>query len=315
MKIAVSACLLGENVRFDGGHKKFHFIVDELSRYASFVPFCPEHIAFGSPRESIRMVEMEGKFHIISNKTHSDLTDTLEDYSKQELKRIKDENIDGIILKSKSPTCGLGSSKVYLENGFANGKDDGVFARLCREEYGYFPIEEEGRLNDPWLRENFVMQLFAYKAFEDFKASDPQMKDLVKFHQTNKFLLASKDEALYRKLGQIVANHEKKAYEEVLKEYEHNFKKAISAKSSIKKTRNVLEHMAGFVKNFLSKEEKELLHEQIRDYANKIIPAIVPILTLKLYATKYKIDYLLEQTFLNPYPKDLALRSDIKSGK
>lgn len=315
MKIAVSACLLGEKVRFDAGHKKFDFIVDELGKHASFVPFCPENIAFGSPRESIRMVEIEGKHHIISNKTHSDLTDTLENYSKQELLKIKDEKIDGIILKSKSPTCGLGSSKVYLENGFANGKDDGVFARLCKEEYGYFPIEEEGRLNDPWLRENFVMQLFAYKDFEKFKASDPQMKDLVKFHQNSKFLLASKDEALYRKLGKIVANHDKKPFAEVLEEYEKDFKKAIAEKSSIKKTRNVLEHMAGFVKNFLSKEEKMLLHEQITDYANKIIPAITPILTLKLYATKYKIDYLLEQTFLDPYPKELALRSDIKSGK
>ncbi|MBD3796270.1 MAG: DUF523 and DUF1722 domain-containing protein [Campylobacterales bacterium] len=315
MKIAVSACLLGEKVRFDAGHKKFDFIVDELSKFASFVPFCPEHIAFGSPRESIRMVEIDKKLHIISNKTHKDLTQTLEDYSKQELEKIKAAKIDGIILKAKSPTCGLGSSKVYLDNGFANGKDDGVFARLCKEEYGYFPIEEEGRLGDPWLRENFMMQMYAYKAFEEFKAADPQMKELVKFHQDSKFLLSSKNDVLYRTLGRIVGNHDKKDFSEILKEYEQNFKKAISLKSSIKKTRNVLEHMAGFVKNFLSKEEKKLLHEQITDYANKIIPLITPILTLKLYATKYKVEYLLEQTFLDPYPKEFALRSDIKSGK
>lgn len=314
MKIAVSACLLGEKVRFDAGHKKFDFIVDELSKFAEFIPFCPEHIAFGSPRESIRMVALEDELHIIGNKSHKDLTQTLKEYSTKELEKIKDAKIDAIILKAKSPTCGLGSSKVYLDNGFANGKDDGVFAKMCKEEYGYFPIEEEGRLNDPWLRENFVMQLYAYKAFEEFK-ENATMKDLVKFHQDSKFLLSSKNDQLYRTLGRIVGNHDKKGFEELLEEYELHFKKAIAQKSSIKKTRNVLEHMAGFVKNFLTKEEKELLHEQISDYANKIIPVITPILTLKLYATKYKVHYLLEQTFIDPYPKELALRSDIKSGK
>lgn len=314
MKIAVSACLLGDRVRFDGGHKKFDFITDQLSKYAEFIPFCPEHIAFGSPRESIRMVEIEKKLHIISNKTHSDLTQKLQEFSYKELKKIQSEKIDAIILKSKSPTCGLGSSKIYLENGFANGKGDGIFATMCQEAYGYFPIEEEGRLNDPWLRENFMMQIYAYKRFEEFK-QNAQMKALVKFHQDSKFLLSAKDEQLYRILGRIVGNHEKKSFEEILQEYEINFKKAISYKSSIKKTRNVLEHMAGFVKTFLTKEEKELLHEQIDDYANKIIPVITPILTLKLYATKYKVEYLLDQTFLEPYPKELALRSDIKSSK
>ncbi|WP_193113815.1 YbgA family protein [Sulfurimonas marina] len=314
MKIAVSGCLLGDKVRFDGGHKKFDFIVDELSRFASFVSFCPEHIAFSSPRESIRMVEIDKQLHTISNKTGINLTKTLKEHSQKELDKIKNHKVDAIILKSKSPTCGLGSSKVYLQNGFANGKDDGVFAKMCKEEFQYFPIEEEGRLNDPWLRENFIMQVYAYRAFKDFK-QDADMKALVKFHQEFKFLLSSKDDVLYRKLGRIVANEEKKSFEEVLSEYEINFKKTISLKSSIKKTRNVLEHMAGFVKKFLTREEKTLLHEQISDYANKIIPVITPILTLKLYATKYGVNYLLEQKFLEPYPKELALRSDIKSGK
>ncbi|MDY0122227.1 MAG: DUF523 and DUF1722 domain-containing protein [Sulfurimonas sp.] len=315
MKIAVSACLLGEKVRFDKGHKRDEFVMDELSRYAEFVSFCPEHFAFGSPRPSIRVVRNDAKdLRIISNKTGEDLTEQLRATSQDDLEKVKASDVVGIIFKSKSPSCGMMSAKVYLENGFADGKDDGMFASMCRKEFPLLPMEEEGRLLDPWLRENFVMQVFAYDAFERFKVS-ATMKDLVLFHQNNKFMLQSKDDILYRQLGKIVGNHEHKAFKDILAEYELLFKTAIAKKSSVGKIRNVLEHMAGFVKKFLTSQEKEMLHEQIEDYAHKIIPVVVPLSTLKIYATKYDVEYLLGQTFLNPYPKELALRSDIKSVK
>lgn len=315
MKIAVSACLLGEKVRFDKGHKRDEFVMDELSRYAEFVSFCPEHFAFGSPRPSIRVVKHEdASLHIISNKTGEDLSETLLKTSMDDLEKVRSSDVVGIIFKSKSPSCGMMSAKVYLENGFSEGKADGMFAGLCRKEFALLPMEEEGRLLDPWLRENFVMQVFAYDAFEKFKLH-ATMRDLVAFHQNNKFMLHSKDETLYRELGHLVGNHEKRPFEEILEAYELGFKTAITKKTSIKKTRNVLEHMAGFVKNFLSTQEKAMLHEQIEDFANKIVPLIVPLSTLKIYATKYEVAYLLEQTFVDPYPKELALRSDIKSGK
>ena len=314
MKIAVSGCLLGEKIRFDKGHKRDTFIMEELSAYAEYISFCPENLAFGSPRPSIRMVKEDEALHIHSNKTGENLTEKLSLHANHELDKIKKEELRGIIFKSKSPTCGMMSSKVYLPNGFAEGKDDGVFVALCKKEFGYLPMEEEGRLCDPWLRENFVMQLFAYASFENFK-EEAQMKDLVDFHQSYKFLLQSKDETIYRALGKIVGNHENKAFEEILQEYEELFKQAIAKKSSVGKTRNVLEHMAGFLKNFLSSEEKQMLHEQVDDYADKIIPVIVPLSTLKLYATKYEVTYLLGQRFLEPYPKKLALRSDVKSVK
>lgn len=314
MKIAVSGCLLGEKVRFDKGHKRDDFVMDELSAYAEYISFCPENLAFGSPRPSIRMVRDDENLNIISNKTGANLSDELLDASNHELQKIKSENIRAIIFKSKSPTCGMMSSKVYLENGFADGKDDGVFASLCKKEFGYLPMEEEGRLCDPWLRENFVMQLFAYDDFENAKES-MAMKDLVLFHQSYKFLLQSKDERLYRELGKIVGNHKANSFKSTLQSYEELFKRAIAQKSSVGKTRNVLEHMAGFLKTFLTSQEKQMLHEQIDDYADKIIPLVVPLSTLKLYATKYEVAYLLGQKFLKPYPKELALRSDIKSVK
>ena len=314
MLLAVSGCLLGHKVRFDRGHKRDNFVMDELSSYAEYISFCPEDMAFGSPRPSLRVVEKEGSNYIISNKTKEDVTEQLKASSQKDFDAISTHKLGGIIFKSKSPSCGLGSAKVYLENGFAAAKDDGLFAKMCKDAYPLLPMEEEGRLCDPWLRENFIMQLFAYEDFEQFKPS-ATLSSLVDFHRVHKFLLHSKDENIYRQLGKIVGNHEQKEFALILDEYELLYKRAIAIKSSIGKTRNVLEHMAGFLKKFLSKEEKVFLHEQIDDCAAKIVPVIVPLSTLKIYTTKYKVSYLLEQTFLNPYPKELALRSSIESLK
>ena len=315
MKIAVSACLLGAKVRFDAGHKHDHFITDELGKFAEFISFCPEHLAFGTPRPTVRLVKTNDSFRIQSNKTEADLTDALMQTSHDELEKLEIEPLCGIIFKSKSPSCGMNSAKLYLTNGMSDGKEDGVFMRLCRERYPLLPMEEEGRLEDAWLRENFVMQVFAYNRFETLKAASPALNDLVMFHTAHKFMLQAKDEQLYRELGNIVANRNGLSFEILLGQYELGFKTAISRKSSIKRTRNVLDHLAGFFKKELTKSEKETLHDQIRDYADKIIPLIVPLSTIQLYARKYDTKYLLEQTFLEPYPKTLALRSHIKSGK
>lgn len=314
MIIAVSGCLLGQKVRFDKGHKRDSFIMDELSAYAEYISFCPEDMAFGSPRPSIRVVQKNSEQRIISNKNQEDLTDILKKSSQKDLKNISNYKLGGIILKSKSPSCGMGSSKLYLENGFASGKDDGMFAKMCKEAYPLLPMQEEGKLCDAWLRENFIMQLFSYNEFEKFKDS-ATIGSLVDFHRTHKFLLQAKDETLYRELGKLVGNHEQRDFDDLLKEYEYIFKTTIAKNSSVGKTRNVLEHMAGFLKKFISKEEKVLLHEQIDDCAAKIVPMIVPLSTLKIYATKYDVKYLLEQKFLNPYPKELGLRSSVESLK
>ena len=170
MKIAVSACLLGEKIRFDGGHKHDRFITKQLGEFAQYVPFCPEHVAFGTPRPTIRLVEnTEDDYFVQSNKSQEDVSSDLLKSSQSEFSRIENEPLRGIILKSKSPSCGLGSALVYRENGYAKEKSDGMFSKMCKEQFPLLPMEEEGRLNDPWLRENFVMQLFAYDDFENFK--------------------------------------------------------------------------------------------------------------------------------------------------
>lgn len=315
MKIAVSACLLGEKIRYDGGHKYDRFITDELGVYVSYLPFCPENLAYGTPRPSIRLLQTLGGYRVHTNQDARDVTESLQEANRQELSRLKNETLCGIIFKSKSPSCGLNSCKVYLENGFCEGKDDGLFAALCREHFPLLPMEEEERLQNPLLREHFVMQLFAYARFEAFKTSSPAMGDLVRFHTLHKFLLQAKNETLYRELGNIVANRSALPLHTVLSLYEVGFKSAIAKKSSIRRNRNVLEHMAGFFKEHLSTSEKSILHKHIRDYADTIVPLIVPLSTIRLYAQKYETAYLLEQAFLDPYPKALALRSHLESGK
>jgi len=315
MTLAVSACLLGEKVRFDGGHKHDRFLTEELGRYADFVPFCPEHLAFGTPRPSIRLVRDGKREYVRSNKTGEDVTDALAAASQTELTHISLEPLCGIIFKSRSPSCGFGSAKLYRENGHSDGKGDGLFVQMCKAAFPLLPMEEESRLQDAWLRENFVMQLFAYDAIERLIAQLQSMGELVRFHTVNKFLLQAKDEQLYRQMGRVVANPEKLPLEAVMKAYEQLFKTAISRKSSIRRNRNVLEHMAGFFKRQLTPGEKAALHEQIDDYTAKLLTLMTPVSTIRFLAQKYGIRYLLDQTFLDPYPKSMALRAQIDSGR
>lgn len=313
MKLAVSACLLGENKRYDGTNKKDKFIVNELAQFSEFVAFCPEHVAFNTPRETIQLQKDGNETKVFTVFSKTDVTKELDVAINEEAKKLETD-ICGIVLKAKSPSCGFGSTKVYI-NGMPEGKHDGLFAKLCKEKYGYLPIEEEARLNDAWLRENFIMQVFAYDAMKTFAKTITKFKELVEFHTSYKYLLHAKSEDEYRELGRIVANHDKKSLQEVIKEYEELFIKTIAYKSSIKKTANVLEHMLGFFKTDLISEEKHHIKSLISQYKDKIIPLITVIEMFKLLATKYHKEFLLVQKFLDPYPAQLALRSDVKAGK
>ncbi len=314
LKIAVSACLLGEPIRYDKTGQRDRFITDKLGKYASFIPFCPEHLAFGTPRETIRIVLEDEHKKVLTVFSKSDVTEAMNDAVEHELHKIQAEDICGIILKSKSPSCGLGSAKYYTEK-MSEGKKDGLFAFTCKAHFVDFPIEEEARLIDPWLRENFVMQLFAYEDAMKFQKNIKTMQELVAFHTAYKFLLQSKHEANYRILGKIVANHDKKSLKEITEAYLTLFKKTIAYKGTISKTVNVLQHMVGFFKKELTNGEKQALHLQIEEFRDEIIPLIAVMSTIEFLAQKYTTTYLLGQKFLNPYPKDLALRSTIQEGK
>lgn len=312
MLIGISDCLLGTKCRYDGQHKQSRFVTDVLSRYAQFVPFCPEHAALGTPRETMFLAQTDRGIRALNHKSRTDQTDKLQAYSDEAVKTLFAQPLCGFIFKSKSPSCGLERVKLYDENHQPlETKAQGLFARTVTEAFPLLPVEEEGRLEDPWLRENFMMQLFAYQAMIDFLAGRPKMGDLVAFHARYKFLLLGKNEVIYRQLGNIVANRDKQPLDRVLDEYRLLFLTAIAHKSSLKTTVNQLQHIYGFVKDKVDAAEKTALLESIDQYRQKIVPLIVPLKLIELAARKYGVDYLLSQAYLRPYPEALALRSHL----
>lgn len=316
MRLGISACLLGTLCRYDGTSSKDGFIVNTLGKYFEFEGYCPEAPVFGTPRPTIRLVEVNGEVKVHTSMDAQDVTSKLDESCEKNANKIKNDHLCGFILKSASPTCGLERVKVYQENSTLNEKKGvGLFAAKIKEKYPYLPIEEEGRLKDPWLRENFLMQIFAYKNLHEFLDNNPTLGELVDFHTQYKYLIYAKSMASYKKLGLIVANHDKKDINELLEEYKIAFLEAINEKGSIKKTYNVLLHIFGYFKKLISKEEKEEILIFINDYREKLIPLIAVINVLNLYTKRFDIKYLNSQKFLNPYPKTLALRSDVKAYK
>jgi len=317
MKLGISSCLLGAMCRYDGGHSRDKFINDELLHYFEFEAFCPEKLVFTTPRAAIRLVRSDDEITVRTTNENKDVTQIITNISKELVSKIEDNQLCGFILKSKSPTCGMQRVKIYPDkkNGQSENTGVGVFAKQIKKRFPYLPIEEEGRLVDPWLRENFLMQIFAYRSFYTFLDSNPSFKELVDFHTSYKYMIYSKSHKYYKQLGNIVANHDKKSKQIVLDEYKKLFLEAISKKGTIKNTYNVLLHIYGYFKKVISKDEKYEILETIEDFKKSIIPLIAVIKIIKLYTKKFNIKYLQTQIFLNPYPKDLALRSKIEAYK
>ncbi|MFA9374478.1 MAG: YbgA family protein [Poseidonibacter sp.] len=316
MKLGISSCLLGAMCRYNGGHSKDDFIINELSNYFEFVAYCPEKMVFSTPREAIRLVRVDNEVRVKTTNSKEDVTDTLTNISKELTEEIHDDELCGFVFKSKSPTCGMERVKIY-PNGEGQSENSGVgiFANLIKEKYPLLPTEEEGRLSDPWLRENFLMQIFAYKDIFDFLKNEPSFKKLVEFHTSYKYLVYAKSHVFYKKLGNIVANHDKNDLEKVLADYKQCFLELLAQKGTLANTYNVLLHIFGYLKNLISKDEKAEILETIEEFKQEIVPLITVIKILNLYVRRFDIEYLQTQKFLNPYPKELALRSTTKAYK
>ncbi len=315
MKLGISSCLLGTNCRYDGGHSRDRFITDMLGDYFEFVPYCPEKMVFTTPREAIRLVRIDDDVRVRTSAGDVDVTEKLVDISKQLSNQIQDDDLCGFILKSKSPTCGLERVKVYpsSKNQMSEKNGIGVFAKQIQDKYPLLPLEEEGRLGDAWLRENFLMQIFSYKNIFEFLKTKPLAKDLVEFHTSYKYMVYAKSHQSYKELGRIVANHDKKDIQIVLEDYKYAFLRAISLKGSISNTYNVLLHLYGYFKKDISKDEKTEILDTLEEFKSGLIPLIAVVKILNLYIKRFDIEYLKAQKFLNPYPKELALRSKVEA--
>ncbi|MFW2364855.1 MAG: YbgA family protein [Desulforhopalus sp.] len=309
IKIGISSCLLGNEVRFDKGHKHDRYITGTLGTYFDFLPVCPEvECGLSVPRESMRLVGDPESPRLITNKTGTDHTDRMKAWAHARVEQLAQENLCGFIFKSKSPSSGMERVKVYDKNNVPRAAGVGLFARAFMSRFPTLPVEEEGRLHDLVLRENFIESVFVYQRWrttvEDFT---PQK--LVTFHTGHKMLLRAHSEKHYRELGRIVAQAGSLEPQQLLSAYQENMVAAMRLKPTVKKHVNVLMHMMGYFKKRLSSDEKQELLEVINRFRDHHIPLIVPVTLMNHYVRKYDEPYLQQQLYLNPHPSELKLRN------
>lgn len=312
IKLGVSTCLLGEKVRFDGGHKHNRYITQTLGQFFEFVPVCPEsECGLGIPREAMRLVGDVQNPRLKTNKTGIDHTDRMHSWAADRLNALEKENLCGFIFKKDSPSSGLFRVKVYNEKGQAVKNGRGLFAAAFTKRFPRIPVEDEGRLNDPMLRENFIERVFALKRWRETLEKKRTMGNLIAFHTREKLLLMAHSPKLYQEIGRFVAQATQLKPPERYDRYEGMLNDALSLKCTVNKHTNVLMHVMGYFKKELSADEKQEILELIQNFRSGHLPLIVPVTLLNHFVRKYRQPYLAEQTYLNPHPLDLQLRNHV----
>jgi uncharacterized protein YbgA (DUF1722 family)/uncharacterized protein YbbK (DUF523 family) len=312
IRLGISTCLLGENVRYDGGHKLDRFLTETLGQYVEYVPVCPEvECGLGTPREALRLVGNPEAPHLVTTHTKQDLTDRMTQWAQKRVDELEKEGLYGFIFKSDSPSSGMERVKVYSEQGMPVKKGIGMFARVFMGHFPLLPVEEEGRLHDPVLRENFIERIFALKRWRETLAQKESRGSLVDFHTRHKLLILSHSPRHYQIMGKWVAQDKTIPLKELYQQYQILLMEALFLKTTPKKNSNVLQHMMGYFKEQLSSDEKQELIEVIDSYRQEYIPLVVPVTLIGHYVRKYNQPYLKEQVYLNPHPMELQLRNHV----
>ncbi len=311
IRLGISACLLGQQVRYDGGHKRDTFLTGTLAEYVDYVPVCPEvEIGLPTPREALRLVGDSDNPRLITQKTGIDYTERMQDWAAVRLQALEKEELCGFIFKSRSPSSGMERVKVYGKAGGMPAKTGvGVFARAFMEHFPLLPVEEECRLHDHRLRENFIECIFAFQRWRDLLQQDKTPRGLIGFHTRHKLQLLSHSPEIYRRLGKLVAAVKEYPVDELFELYQQDFIRAMRLKTTVKKNVNVLQHMLGYFKRDLSGDEKQECLQYIDRYAKQLVPLLVPLTLIDHYVRKYDQNYLQQQTYLFPAPLELKLRN------
>lgn len=303
---------MGERVRFDGGHKLDTLITETLGRYFEWVPVCPEiEIGLGAPRESMRLTGSADSPRLIAVKSGKDYTEAMSSWAEKRLEGFGDLNLQGYILKKDSPSCGMERVRIYGRGGTAQRDGTGIFAGMLREKFDMLPIEEEGRLRDARIRENFIERVFALHRWQEFKKSKPGPGALVRFHTALKLTLSSHSDAHYRRLGRLTAAAGRRLTGSVIDEYGRLLMEALRVPATPRKHSNVLLHILGFLKRDLDAGDKAELIGCINEYRRGLVPLAVPMTLLKHHLRRRPVPWVEEQVYLNPYPPELMLRSQV----
>lgn len=308
IRVGISACLLGQTVRFDGGHKRSHFCVQELGAHFDYHPLCPEMaIGLGAPRAAIRLVKRHGEIRAEASNGSFDVTDQLIAFSEQQARRL--DFISGYILCAKSPSCGMERVRIYGANNEGSAKEGvGLFARALMAANPLLPVEEEGRLGDPVLRENFVLRVFAYHDWQQLLAKGLSAAGLIAFHSRYKYLVLSHATSHYRTLGRLLADLGREPLETIAGRYIQGLMAALTIRANRRGHTNVLMHLQGYFKRVLTPSQKQELTELIDKYRIGTVPLLVPLTLLRHHLREHPNPYLASQVYLDPHPETLRLR-------
>ncbi|MCG7853553.1 MAG: DUF523 and DUF1722 domain-containing protein [Methanosarcinaceae archaeon] len=314
--MGISACLLGEPVRYDGGHKLDRYLVDTLGQYVAWVPVCPEvEMGLPVPRESMRLVGDSEQPRLIAPKSGTDHTEAMVTWAQDRVERLASDGLHGFVFKKDSPSSGLFRVKIYTNadaGGMAQRIGTGMFPREVVKRFPMLPMEEEGRLNDEHLRENFVERIFAYYRWMALLNLEPTPGGLVIFHSAQKLTLMAHSPKHYTSMGRLVADAGKRDWNELTAEYGAMLMEGLAVLGTRGKHVNVLQHLMGYLKNDLSGEDKQELLGLIEDYRQGLLPLIVPLTLLKHHLNRFPVpDWVHQQVYLNPYPKELMLRNHV----
>jgi uncharacterized protein YbgA (DUF1722 family)/uncharacterized protein YbbK (DUF523 family) len=312
IRLGISECLLGHQVRYDGGHKWDRFLTDTLGQHVEYVPVCPEEeCGLGTPREAMRLVGSPEAPRLVTIRSGVDMTGRMLSWAKKRVAELEKEDLCGFIFKSDSPSSGMERVKVYNEKGMPEKKGVGLFARAFMEHFPLIPVEEDGRLHDPKLRENFVESIFTLKRWRQVREEEMSRGNLVAFHGEHKLLILAHSPKHQATMGKLVAAAKTFKTEELYDRYERLLLDALKLSTTQRKNMNVLQHITGYFKKQLSKDEKQEMLEVIENYRHGHVPLIVPITLLNHYVRKYEEPYLSRQVYLNPHPIALQLRNHV----
>jgi uncharacterized protein YbgA (DUF1722 family)/uncharacterized protein YbbK (DUF523 family) len=312
IRVGVSSCLLGEHVRYDGGHKHDRYITDTLGRFFDFLPVCPEvGCGLPVPREAMRLEGDPDHPRLMTRQSRIDKTDQMLAFCANKVRELESADLCGFIFKKDSPSSGLFRVKVYGTSGIPVKSGSGLFAAAVAGHFPLLPMEEEGRLNDPYIRENFIERVFSCRRWKDFLFRRPGLGELVEFHSRHKLLVMSHSTQIYREMGAMVAYGREMKREELFRRYEELLMKGLALHATTRKNTNVLMHIMGYFKKELSHDEKTELLEIIGQYHDQLVPLLVPLTLLKHYVKKYDQPYLKQQVYLAPHPAELMLRNHV----
>ncbi len=312
VRLGISSCLLGQKVRYNGGHKLDRYLADTLGQYAEFVPVCPEvECGLPIPRESLRLVGDPECPRLVTTRTGRDLTDRMAGWARRRVAELEKENLCGYIFKSGSPSSGMQGVKVYDVNGVPSRRGAGMFAMAFMKHFPLLPVEQESGLYDMRRRENFIERVFAYQRWRRLLERPRSRGNLVDFHTKHKLQILAHSPREHQAMGRLVARAAELPPTELYETYQGLFMKALCRPATVKKNASVLTHMMGYFKKQLSGEEKQELLEIIERYRKEYVPLVVPITLMRHYVRKYDQPYLKMQHYLNPHPVELQLRNHV----